>query len=67
MQRYRSLWMDCDFGFVACTAEFSHLGSKGEPVFKDCRGNYGTLRNGNRHKLKFASEEAFNEWFDKQD
>ena len=51
--------------FMAETARLSFVSENGRAVFKDCKGNYGELRAGNRKRLTFRNKEEINEYISK--
>ena len=71
---YKFIYSSCEkWVFVKCTAKFSHVNADGQPVFKDCKGNFAILRKNNWTKFDekslvrfmrgyFDSDEEFETW-----
>ena len=53
----RGLTFDAGFFFEEINARFSYLTENGCAVFKDSRGNFGTLRKRNGNRIYFKTEE----------
>jgi len=52
--------------FMAETAKFCYISESGHAIYKDCKGNYGELRAGNRKRLVFRDKNEINEYIDKR-
>lgn len=51
--------------FAAPTARFCFIDESGQAVFKDYRGNYGTLRKRNGQRIRFSNKREMDEYLEK--